>query len=234
MLFVVTLFIAMLIVIGVYVYHDAAKRGMNSVMWTLIAVLGPLCSGVIIYLFLRSSYPDEMKAKLSTIRKDTVSGKFIFVTLVLLLLLAPLGVYCLGIVDYAASSAIKNCYLEDFKENAEIIEWIDECNEEPSRVYALRYRMDEYRTNFLIYIPVIGEMDSFDIRTPHLLHGGNLVIKIEEDSDRLDTNIKYKLVSVNFSSSKKFAGLKVFVNGKSADCEIIEINYAPVSHYWGN
>lgn len=46
------------ILIGVYVYRDANRRGMNAVMWTLIALLAPSLLGFIIYLLVRSSYSD--------------------------------------------------------------------------------------------------------------------------------------------------------------------------------
>lgn len=46
------------ILIGVYVYRDANKRGMNAVLWTLIALLTPSMLGLIIYLLVRSNYSD--------------------------------------------------------------------------------------------------------------------------------------------------------------------------------
>lgn len=46
------------VLIGVYVYKDAKKRGMSPVPWTLIAVLAPALIGFIIYLLVRGSYSD--------------------------------------------------------------------------------------------------------------------------------------------------------------------------------
>ncbi len=46
------------ILVGVYVFRDASRRGMNAALWTLIAVLVPILVGFIIYLLVRSSYPD--------------------------------------------------------------------------------------------------------------------------------------------------------------------------------
>lgn len=46
------------ILVGVYVFRDARRRGMNAALWTLIAVLVPILVGFIIYLLVRSSYPD--------------------------------------------------------------------------------------------------------------------------------------------------------------------------------
>ncbi|MBQ9119533.1 MAG: zinc ribbon domain-containing protein [Lachnospiraceae bacterium] len=52
------LFILLLIpiLIGVYVYRDAGRRGMNAVLWTLVAILAPSLIGFIIYLLVRNSY----------------------------------------------------------------------------------------------------------------------------------------------------------------------------------
>ena len=44
------------VLIGVYVYRDANRRGMNAVMWTLIAILAPSLIGFIIYLLVRGNY----------------------------------------------------------------------------------------------------------------------------------------------------------------------------------
>lgn len=46
------------ILIGVYVYRDANRRGMNAVLWTLIAILAPSLIGFIIYLLVRGNYSD--------------------------------------------------------------------------------------------------------------------------------------------------------------------------------
>ncbi|MDR1002154.1 MAG: zinc ribbon domain-containing protein [Oscillospiraceae bacterium] len=47
------------ILIGVYVYHDAKKRGMDAVLWALVAVLVPSFVGLIIYLIIRSNNPNR-------------------------------------------------------------------------------------------------------------------------------------------------------------------------------
>ena len=46
------------ILIGIYVYRDANKRGMNAVLWTLIAILTPSLLGFIIYLLVRNNHSD--------------------------------------------------------------------------------------------------------------------------------------------------------------------------------
>ena len=46
------------ILIGVYVYRDAARRGMNALLWALVAVFAPSLIGLIIYLIVRGNYSD--------------------------------------------------------------------------------------------------------------------------------------------------------------------------------
>lgn len=53
MLLTLVILIAVPVVIGVCVYRDAVRRGMNAELWTLIAILAPLFTGVIIYLIVR-------------------------------------------------------------------------------------------------------------------------------------------------------------------------------------
>ena len=57
-LFVLAALLTAPILIGVYVYRDANRRGMNAALWTLIAVAAPGLIGFIIYLLIRGNYPD--------------------------------------------------------------------------------------------------------------------------------------------------------------------------------
>lgn len=45
-------------VIGVYVYRDAKHRGMNAILWALVAALVPSLIGLLVYLLVRSNYSD--------------------------------------------------------------------------------------------------------------------------------------------------------------------------------
>ncbi|MBQ2023145.1 MAG: zinc ribbon domain-containing protein, partial [Lachnospiraceae bacterium] len=58
------------ILIGVYVYRDATRRGMNALVWTLIALFAPSLIGFIIYLLVRSSYSDLECPRCQTTIKD--------------------------------------------------------------------------------------------------------------------------------------------------------------------
>ena len=51
---VAAMFLVLPIMIGVYVYRDSTRHGMNATLWTLIAVLAPAAIGLIIYLVVRS------------------------------------------------------------------------------------------------------------------------------------------------------------------------------------
>ena len=58
LLILLSVFLIVPILIGVYVYRDANRRGMNALVWTLIALIAPSLIGFIIYLLVRSSYSD--------------------------------------------------------------------------------------------------------------------------------------------------------------------------------
>ncbi len=46
------------VVIAVYVYRDAARRGMGALLWAVVAALAPSFIGLLIYLLVRGSYSD--------------------------------------------------------------------------------------------------------------------------------------------------------------------------------
>ncbi|MCI8995228.1 MAG: zinc ribbon domain-containing protein [Lachnospiraceae bacterium] len=56
LLLYVVVIICVWVLPGIYVYRDAKSRGMQAVLWTLIAVLTPSLIGFIIYLLVRGSY----------------------------------------------------------------------------------------------------------------------------------------------------------------------------------
>ena len=58
------------ILVGVYVYRDARKRGMNAVLWTLIVILAPSLIGFIIYLLVRGNYSDLKCPRCETAVKE--------------------------------------------------------------------------------------------------------------------------------------------------------------------
>lgn len=57
-LIIIPLLFAIPILIGIYVYRDSTKRGMNAALWTLIAMCAPSLLGLIIYLLVRNNYSE--------------------------------------------------------------------------------------------------------------------------------------------------------------------------------
>lgn len=55
-LIIVPFFILVPLLLGVFVYRDAKDRGMNAILWALIAALCPSFLGLIAYLLVRSNY----------------------------------------------------------------------------------------------------------------------------------------------------------------------------------
>ena len=60
------LLLAVPVFIGVYVYRDATRRGMNGVLWTLVAIFAPSLIGLIIYLIVRGNYSDMKCSRCGT------------------------------------------------------------------------------------------------------------------------------------------------------------------------
>lgn len=53
---VLLILLSVQVFIGFFVYEDADRRGMNAVLWTLVAVFAPSLIGFIIYLLVRGNY----------------------------------------------------------------------------------------------------------------------------------------------------------------------------------
>lgn len=60
---VLLLVCAVPVMLGVYVYRDAVRRGMNALLWTLVTVLAPAFTGFIIYLLVRGSWSNLQCAR---------------------------------------------------------------------------------------------------------------------------------------------------------------------------
>ena len=52
------LIVAVPFIVGIYVYRDASRRGMNALLWALASAIGPALIGLIIYLLVRGNYSD--------------------------------------------------------------------------------------------------------------------------------------------------------------------------------
>lgn len=58
MLIVMAVLLCIPVLVGAYVYRDATRRGMNALLWALIAAFVPSMIGLIIYLLVRGQYAD--------------------------------------------------------------------------------------------------------------------------------------------------------------------------------
>lgn len=58
LLIVMAVIISLPIMIAVYVYRDANRRGMNAILWALVAAIAPALIGLIVYLLVRGNYSD--------------------------------------------------------------------------------------------------------------------------------------------------------------------------------
>jgi len=268
------------VLIGVYVYRDAVRRGMNAALWTLVAILAPVFVGFIIYLLIRNSYSDlkcpkcaaavteqytvcpkcgtKLKASCPNCgfpaepdwtvcprcasplpdhndgftppvrKKDTALGKILLViVLVPVLLLVLLGVFSFSSFQNASSMGTAQVSIEQYEGHPEITAWIKACDEDPSKTYALRYQTEsgeQKATHYLIYHPSAYENTEIGASVQSGLFGTNIEVNLYDTSDPAGTGNQLTAIS---SYSNKFAGLKVFSDGKKIACEITEVDYNP-------
>lgn len=57
-LIVLAIAIILPFIIGIYVYQDARRRGMNAILWALVAAVAPALIGLIVYLLVRGNFSD--------------------------------------------------------------------------------------------------------------------------------------------------------------------------------
>lgn len=55
-LIIILTVLTVFILIGVYVYKDANARGMNGLLWAIVAMFAPSFIGIIVYLIVRENY----------------------------------------------------------------------------------------------------------------------------------------------------------------------------------
>lgn len=66
--------LALVVLLGIWVYRDAVNRGMNGILWTLVVILVPTYIGLIIYLIVRM---DAKKVTCSNcMQKVNANSKF--------------------------------------------------------------------------------------------------------------------------------------------------------------
>ena len=71
MLVVVMINLAIPVCIGIFVYRDAKQRGMEAILWMLIAILIPGFIGLIVYLIARTRYSPLRCARCGSAVEET-------------------------------------------------------------------------------------------------------------------------------------------------------------------
>ena len=278
-LFLAAIF-AVPVLMGVYVYRDATRRGMNAALWTLIAILAPTFIGFIIYLIVRGNYSDlscpacaapvteqyvvcpKCGTKLRAAckgcgfptepdwtvcpkcasslpghstdymapakKKDTALGKILLIAVFLPVLVIVL-LFIFSITSFRSGGYSMNTIqltTEDYADRPEITAWLDKCDEDTTKTYALCYkteRGEQKATHYLVYHPSEGVTESIGGRTGSSLFGRKIEVQISDSGDPATANLKLTCIS---AYSDKHMGLQVFVNGTKTDCEITEVDYA--------
>ena len=176
-----------------------------------------------------SPLPEHTDAFTPPIRKkDTALGKILLVVvLVPILLLVLLGMFSFSSFQ---TSAINTAQMnaEQYEGRPEITAWMKACDEDPSKTYALQYQTEsgeQKATHYLIYRPSSDKNSDVSTELQSGLFGSNIKVDFHDSAYPAGTGNQLTCIS-NYSN--KFAGLKVFSDGKRVDCEITEVDYNPV------
>lgn len=153
-------------------------------------------------------------------------GKILLiVVLVPILLLVLLGMFSFSSFTTASAMNEAQVNIEQFEGRPEIAAWIKACDEDPSKTYALRYQTEngeQKESYYLIYRPLA---DSVRTSIQSGLFSTNVEVNYHDSPDPAGTGNQLTCIT-NYSN--RFAGLKVFLDGKKIDCEITEVDYNPV------
>jgi len=131
----------------------------------------------------------------------------------------------------------KLLHVEDYQDNPEVSAWLNKCNEDTSKTYALRYKIENdnrKETYFLVYRPTENGFYStnFSMETGRFNTHYYDVKYSENHSPSLVTQELIYLYSYNSGYLySNYATLRVFVDDKQIDCEITDVDYNPGRYY---
>lgn len=162
-------------------------------------------------------------------KKDTSLGKILIAVILIPLLLFVL-VIAFSFASFSISSSSLNTMYtteEHYKNNPKIMEWIEACNDDPSKTYALSYKAQRNENNittYLVYRPANDAFTDVETRTNSGLFGTKIEVDFVQSQNKNPR--ENGLISVT-STSNKHADLKITLNGKKIDYEITEVDYNP-------
>ena len=161
-------------------------------------------------------------------KKDTALGKIlVLVILIPILLLVLVGVFSFSSMRGTSATSTTQLRVEDYKGHSEIAAWINQCNEDTSKTYALCYQTEreaQKATCYLVYRPSENRTDSVNTGDSSWLFGQYVDVKFYESPG---SAINEYVLTCIYNYSNKYVGLRVFVNGEQMDCEITEVSYNP-------
>lgn len=281
---VLILILAIAAIIGVYVYKDASRRGMNAALWTIVAVFAPSLIGLIIYLLVRGSYSDlncpkcqekvteefvvcpQCGTKLKCTcpvcaypceagwtvcpkcatslpeqtadvtppikRNDKTLGKILIAVIVIPLLLL-FTIILFGATGFSAGATMSGetfMPVEEYvaeKDDPEITQWIESCDNTAEKVYALRYTREEGEqkiTSLAVYFP-LEMFDSIQTKTEKGLFKKYANIEFGGDGHRF-VDQKYNFLLFT-SGDDAYLTLKAAYNGKEVPCQVTDVDFDP-------
>ena len=191
-------------------------------------------------------------------KKDTGLGKILLVVILIpILLLVLLGVVSFvtfSNVRHSSTSAIEmadNVYAvpestampavevfesigtsqltkKDYEEQPKTISWINECDKDTLKTYALCYQTErggQMASYYLIYRPIETRNDAV---SANIDTGFSMPAIAANFYDSPDSSADEKLTCIAYYSYE-YVGLRVFVDGIEIECQITEVDYNPTN-----
>ncbi len=236
------------LLVGLYVYRDAAARGMNATLWTLVALAAPALVGLIIYLTVRGDTPrsqcsvcqapvtlnwrycPQCAAPLpadfpTTPKKDRGLG-----AILALVCLAPLAVLAVLALSYTSAGAgvstttlTADDYLQEM-DNPQIAAWLDSCKGGEDAAYILQSGQElgpgQYRSRYLIYIPGLRWDTELDMSQDSGLFGTSLKLDLAGGSGSQDA-----VLLVTCTGENTDPRLVITLDGQRLPCRYTHVEY---------
>lgn len=221
------------VLVGVYVYHDAKKRGMNAALWLLITLLTPIFLGLVIYLLVREApLPEFADGNAGAERpKDNTLWKVLLAIIVIpvalvLLLIAVFSAVNRGAFSNSYATGFGAMTVEEYLETSdrreEIEAWLTSCDSTADSVYYVLQYTPEYETEeyqYLVYIPGASNYVSSDAYPEKKLFSG-WTFQLEVTTTGVSGNQQLYLFS--YTGSDAPGAVKVLYNGEKGTTEVTE------------
>lgn len=246
---ILALLLCIPVLVGVYVWRDATRRGMNAALWTLIAVLVPALLGFVIYLLVRGGGPARacpgcgapVKADWAVCphcarplpepeeppkRSDRGLVWILGAVIVIPAALIVLTLLSFSATGQAGGVGVTSLPIDDYLsevDNPQVKAWLDGCGERFDTACALRHESTDgetVRVRYLIYLPCLADDPQVSIADSSNLFGRTVTLRFPAETGNAGNTLL--LVTCTGDGVPK---LRLYYGGERVQCEITDVDY---------